>query len=254
MNNLGKNIGDFVFPSLLIVSGGLIDFYALFGGQNGFWLLGGSLMLIVGFFSILMKLGLLSGMIQKVLFFVFIPVAFVTAYFAYRSVQAPIEFDHLKKQRYAKVEERLKTIRDWQLAYKTVYRSYTANFDTLIAFVNTDSFPVIKAFGTVPDTLTEEQALDLGIITRDTVLVSVRDSLFKMSGDINDVKLIPFSKNQEFRMDAGLIEKGQVQVPVFEAEALNMYIFDGIVPEYYDPKKGLKVGSMDEPSTSGNWE
>lgn len=254
MSNLGKNIGDFIFPSLLIASGALIDFYALFGGQNAFWLLGGSLMLVVGIFSILMKMGLLSTGIQKILFFIFIPVAFVTAYFAYRSIQAPIEFEQLKKKRYAKVEERLKTIRDWQQAYKAVYRSYTADFDTLITFVNTDSFPVIKAYGTVPDTLTEEQALELGVITRDTVLVSVRDSLFKMEGDINDVKLIPFSKNQEFRMDAGMIEKGQVQVPVFEAEALNMYIFDGIEPEYYDPKEGLKVGSMTDPSTSGNWE
>lgn len=254
MSNLGKNIGDFIFPTLLIISGGLIDFYAIFGGQNAFWLLGGSLMLVVGLFSIFMKLGLLNGAVQKALFFVFIPMAFVTAYFAYRSIQAPIEFEQLKKQRYSKVEERLKTIRDWQVAYKAVYRKYTANFDTLITFVNTDSFPVIKAFGTVPDTLTEEQAVDLGIVTRDTVYVSVRDSLFKMGGDINDVKLIPYSKSQPFRMDAGMIEKGQVQVPVFEAEALNMYIFDGIEPEYYDPKKGLKVGSLDEPSTSGNWE
>ncbi|MBI1289605.1 MAG: hypothetical protein GC178_18745 [Flavobacteriales bacterium] len=254
MNNLGKNIGDFIFPALLIISGSLIDFYSIFGGQNGFWLLGGTLILAIGIFSVLMKLGMLSGGIQKVLVFVFLPLAVVTAYFAYRSIQAPIEFEQLKKKRYAKVEEKLKTIRDWQLAYKAVYRKYTPSFDTLITFVNTDSFPVIKAFGTVPDSLTEQQAVDLGIVTRDTVHVSVRDSLFKMGGDINDVKLIPFSKNQEFRMDANMIEKNQVQVPVFEAEALNMYIFDGIEPEYYDPQKGLKVGSMEEPSTSGNWE
>ncbi|MDP6908754.1 MAG: hypothetical protein QF371_04570, partial [Flavobacteriales bacterium] len=113
---------------------------------------------------------------------------------------------------------------------------------------------VIKALGTVPDTLTEQQAVDLGLVTRDTILVSVKDSLFKQGGDINEVKWIPYSSNQEFKMESGIVEKGQVEVPVFEVFAQNVYIFEGIEPEYYDPQKGLKVGSMTEPSTSGNWE
>jgi hypothetical protein len=254
MNNLGKNIGDFIFPALLIIGGSLILFYSVFGGQNAYWILGGSLILAVGLFSVLMKLGVLNGTIQKVLFFVFLPLAAFTAYLSYRSIQAPIEFNIEKKKRYAKVETRLKTIRDWQLAYKSVYRAYASNFDTLITFINTDSFPVIKALGTVPDSLTEQQAINLGLVTRDTILVSVRDSLFKSDGDINDVRFIPYSRSQPLKMEAGMVEKGQVQVPVFEVFAQNLYIFDGIQPEYYDPNDGLRVGSMTEPSTSGNWE
>ncbi|MCB9191490.1 MAG: hypothetical protein H6603_02805 [Flavobacteriales bacterium] len=254
MSNIGKNIGDFIFPALLIIGGLLIVISATVGGQNGYWLLGGSLILIVGLFSVLMKLGMLNNMVQKALFVVFIPAALVTAYFAYRSIQAPIEFNKLKEKRYSKVENRLKLIRDWQLAHKSVYRGYAPTFDSLFAFINTDSFPVVKALGTVPDTLTEQQAVDMGLVTRDTLLVSVRDSLFKMEGDINEVRIIPFSQNQEFAMESGVIEKGQVKVPVFEVFAQNSYIFDGIVPEYYDPSEGLKVGSMTDPSTSGNWE
>jgi hypothetical protein len=121
-------------------------------------------------------------------------------------------------------------------------------------FVNIDSFPVIKALGTVPDTLTEQQAVDMGLVTRDTLMVSVRDSLFKSGGDINDVRFIPPGNTQEFTMESGMVEKGQVMVPVFQVVALNSYIFDGIVPEYYEPQKDLRVGSMTEPSTSGNWE
>ncbi len=209
---------------------------------------------MIGIFSFLLNLGILKGIIMKILFFIFLPLALVTAYFAYRSIQAPIEFNIEKKKRYAKVEDNLKQVREWQLSYKSVYRSYAPNFDTLFNFVNTDSFPVIKALGTVPDTLTEQQAVDLGLVTRDTILVSVKDSLFKQGGDINEVKWIPFSQNQEFKMESGIVEKGQVEVPVFEVFAQNAYIFDGIEPEYYDPQKGLKVGSMTEPSTSGNWE
>ncbi len=254
MSNIGRSIGDFIFPTMLIIGGGLILFSAVFGGQNSFWLLGGVLILVVGIFSVLMKLGLLNNLLQKVLFFAFIPLALITGYFAYRSIQAPIEFNKQKKKRYAEVVENLETIRSWQLAHKSVYRGYAPNFDSLFTFINTDSFPVIKAMGFVPDTLTEQQAVDLGIVSRDTMMVSVRDSLYKMEGDINDVRMIPFSNEQEFAMESGIIEKGQVKVPVFEVFAQNAYIFDGVKPEYYDPKDGLRVGSMTEPSTSGNWE
>jgi hypothetical protein len=254
MSNFGKNIGDFIFPAILIIGGFLVVFYSVFGGQNVYWLFGGSLILAVGITSVLLKFGMLASPIQKVLLGLFIVLSGVTAWFAYRSIQAPIEFNQLKKKRYAEVIENLETIRDWQLAHKSVYRGYAPTFDSLFVFVNTDSFPVIKAIGTVPDTLTEQQAVEMGLVRRDTVLVSVRDSLFKMEGSIEDVKVIPFSKNQEFVMESGIIEKGQVKVPVFEAFAQNAYIFDGIKPEYYDPKEGLRVGSMTDPSTSGNWE
>jgi hypothetical protein len=254
MSKTGKNIGDYLIPAALILFGLVVLFSAIVGRQNGFWLLGGGLIFIVGSFAVLLKLELLNNTIQKVMFFAFIPLALVTAYFAYRSIQAPIEFNIEKKKRYAKVESKLKTIRDWQLAYKGVYRKYAVNFDTLTNFINTDSFPVIKALGTVPDTLTEQQAVDMGIVTRDTILISVRDSLFKSGGDINDMRLIPPGNNEDFMMESGMIERGKVEVPVFLVEALNMYIFEDIEPEYYNPQKGMRVGSMTEPSTSGNWE
>jgi hypothetical membrane protein len=75
MKNIGKNISDFIFPALLIISGLLILFYSLFGGQNGFWILGGLLILSVGLFSVGMKLGMLSSAVQRGLFFVFLPLA-----------------------------------------------------------------------------------------------------------------------------------------------------------------------------------
>lgn len=254
MDNLGSTISKYIFPAILSVGGLIILYAAIFGGQNEYWLLGGALILVVGIFSILMNLGLINSMLQKVLFLVFIPLAVVTAYFAYRSIQAPIEFNKEKRKRYTKVVDRLKLFRDWQLAHKSVYRGYAPSFDSLFVFIDTDSFPVVRALGTVPDTLTEQQAVDMGLVTRDTMTVSVRDSLFKQGGDLNSYRYIPYSKKQEFRMETGIIERGKVEVPVFEIFAQNAYIFDGIEPEYYDPKEGLKVGSMTDPSTSGNWE
>jgi predicted membrane channel-forming protein YqfA (hemolysin III family) len=73
MSKSGKNIGDYIIPALLILAGLAIVFSATVGRQNGFWLLGGGLILIVGLFAVLLKLEVLSNAVQKVMFFVFIP-------------------------------------------------------------------------------------------------------------------------------------------------------------------------------------
>lgn len=235
--------------------GGLAAVYsAVVGGQNVYWLFSGCLISLVGLFAILIILDKLPNTIQKVLFFTFIPLALVTAYFSFISIDEPMKFDIEKKKRYADVIENIKVIRDWQLAYKSVNKVYAPNFDSLFLFVNTGVFPVIKAVGTVPDTLTEAEAVKLGIVSRDTVMVSVKDSLYKLGGDINDVRFIPYSNKVEFTMAAGMVEKGQMQVPVFELFASNEDIFQDIEPLYYKPEEGIKVGSLTEPSTSGNWE
>ncbi|MCF8257828.1 MAG: hypothetical protein K9J06_09750 [Flavobacteriales bacterium] len=244
----------FLFPAILTLGGLTIVYSAVIGGQNVFWLMGGLLITLVGVFVILMMLDKLPNALQKGLFIAFIPLALITAFFTYQSIDEPIKFNVEKNRRYTKVIEHIKVIRDWQLAYKSVYKVYAPNFDSLLQFVNTGEFPVIKALGTVPDTLTENEAVKLGIVERDTILVPARDSLFKSGGDINDVRYIPYSDKVEFQMAAGVIEKGQVQVPVFEVFARNEYIFSDIEPLYYKLEDGIKVGSMTDPSTSGNWE
>lgn len=244
----------FLFPGILTLGGLAIVYSAVFGGQNVFWLMGGLLIALVGVFAILMILDKLPTAVQKALFFAFIPLALVTAFFTYQSIDEPIKFNIEKNKRYAKVIENIKVIRDWQLAYKSVHKAYAPNFDTLFQFVNTGKFPVVKALGTVPDTLTEAEAVKLGIVKRDTVLISAKDSLFKLGGDMNEIRYIPFSNKVEFRMEAGIIEKGAVQVPVFEVFAKNEHIFPDIEPLFYKPEEGVKVGSMTDPSTSGNWE
>jgi hypothetical protein len=254
MSTGGNNISRFIFPVLLTLSGLAIIYSSLVGGQNVYWLLGGILIALVGLFAILMILDKLPSTIQKALFFAFIPLALVTAFFSYKSIDEPIKFEIEKKKRYADVIANIKVIRDWQLAYKSEKKVYAPNFDSLFSFVNTGTFSVIRANGTVPDTLTEAEAVKLGIVSRDTLIVSVRDSLFKLGGEINDVRFIPFSNGKEFTMGAAMIEKGQMQVPVFEVYASNEDIFQDIEPLYYKREDGIKVGSLTDPSTSGNWE
>ena len=54
----------------------------------------------------------------------------------YSSVMEPVRFDREKAQREKVAIQRLKDIRDLQVAYKSVNGKFTASFDTLKQFYN----------------------------------------------------------------------------------------------------------------------
>jgi hypothetical protein len=169
----------------------------------------------------------------------------VMGYFLYESIAKPIRFKAEKEKRYAIVIDKLKDIRTLQIAYKDVNGNFTASFDSLIHFVKFDSLPLIRAIGDVPDTLTEEQAIAKGLVTRETVKISVLDSLFKKNYSIDSIAYVPFTKSK-FKMGIGEIETGsKIKVKVFEV----------IDTEPFDPNQILQVGSLTEANNNaGNWE
>ena len=57
----------------------------------------------------------------------------------YSLFNTPLEFERIRKEREAKVVERLKDIRTAQRAYRNKYLKFTPSFDSLIAFVKYDS-------------------------------------------------------------------------------------------------------------------
>lgn len=184
-------------------------------------------------------------MVNKIIRVVLVVVIVMLSYLIYDSIRKPIRFQQERDRIYAKIIERLKQIRTAQLAFFDKYGYYTANFDSLINFVKYDSLPIVKAIGTVPDTLTEEQALKMKIISRDTINIAVKDTLFPKNFIPDSMKFVPFSGGLVFKMQAGEILTGsKVKVKVFEV----------VDPKPFDPTYQLKLGSMTEPSTSGNWE
>jgi hypothetical protein len=168
----------------------------------------------------------------------------VLCFLLYRSISEPIYFEAEKQVHEEAVIKRLKDIRDAELAYKAVYNKFADNFDTLIAFVKTGQFPVVTKIGTAPDTLTEEKALEMGLISRDTSYVAVKDSLFPGSYPVDSLSFIPMTSGARFKLQAGTIERGRVTVAVFMCEDT----------QPFDKKRVLKVGSMTEPTNAGNWE
>lgn len=158
------------------------------------------------------------------------------SYLIFMGIYEPIKFNEEKDHRYSFVIQRLKDIRSAQIAYKSVNGKYTGSFDTLITFVKTGQFPLIKQIGNPEDSL--------AVVVRDTILVPVRDSLFAPEYPVDSLPFVPFGNGAKFDMKAGEIEKGKVMVKVFEV----------VDTAPFDPKEVLKVGSMTEPSNAGNWE
>lgn len=181
-------------------------------------------------------------------------------YMIYDSIDSKIELEKEIKYRKGVVIERLENIKEAQINHKKVKGEYAKSFAQLKHFLQNDSLVIVKAIGEVPDSLIgqESKALEMGIITRDTTKIPVRQEVFKENFDeiLADLSVIPFSEGSEFSIDAGEIEKGKVKVKVFEVSAPYTEIFKGmdIKNEGVDLSEALTVGSMFEPTTNGNWD
>ncbi len=181
----------------------------------------------------------------------------VLVYLIYNSIMEPVRFNQEIARREAAIINRLRDIRQVQVAHRSRYQRFNGDLDSLVKFVRNDSLPVILAIGTVPDTLTEAEAVRAGLVRRDTLWVAAIDSLFRNKRyPVDSLPNIPFSHGKRFTLAADFIERGLVKLPVFEAFARpEQYLsdMDGW-RTYYTRMDGLKVGSMIEASTDGNWE
>ncbi len=194
----------------------------------------------------------------------------VLSYYLYQSIMEPIRFNREKDKREKAAIERLKDIRKAEVAYKAKYGRYTGSFDTLIHFVKYDSFPIVRAIGSIPDSLwgeiTEEEAIKRGIIIRDTTYVPILDSLFGRNFPIDSIRYVPYCDTAQFFLGASTIETAsKVKVQVFEAHVLNDVLLHGLPRQLiinYNARrekivgfKGLRVGSLTESTNNaGNWE
>ena len=66
------------------------------------------------------------------------------AWKVYGSINGPIEFNKVKNERYLKVIDKLKDIRNAQIAYKSVNGIYSDNFEGLIKFIDTAQYTLIQ--------------------------------------------------------------------------------------------------------------
>lgn len=196
---------------------------------------------------------------RKIIQVVLLLVIIVLAYLVYDSINTPLKFNAAKDLRGKTVIQDLKDIRSGQLIFKKMHNEYAANFDTLMQFLREGQIPIVKKIHDPEDTTFTRTINDtLGYIC-------VADSLYgkKLHFILDSLPYIPMS-GVMYTIDAGEVEKGGLKVHVFEASAhysdilkgLDNQLIINLIKSRKDIEKypGLKVGSMQEPSTDGNWE
>ena len=200
----------------------------------------------------------------------------------YRSIVRPEKFNNIYEARKKEVIAKLENIRTLQGFYKTEKGSYAKNFDMLKDFYNNGKMTVVVKEGSVPDTLSEAEAIKLKIVRRDTILVDAKDEISRTlpAMDINKINTIPYSKGESFEMTADTIRKGSILVHVYQVIAyrhqylkdldsdprikeafIGSFLFSGMQKQFLGPKfdyreniKDLILGSLVEASTDGNWQ
>jgi hypothetical protein len=187
----------------------------------------------------------------------------VLAYLLYDSLMEPIRFNKAVEYRKGLVVQRLKDIRELQVAYKDNYGRYSGGFDTLINFYKNDSLKIVKQIGSWDDSLAVAQKK----VYTDTVKVAVKDSLFRsIKGfSIDSIAYVPVVR-EPFQLYAILyMSISKVSIPLFEASVHNDVFLKGLdrqaivnlndQDENMNKYPGLRVGSVAQPNNNaGNWE
>ena len=193
---------------------------------------------------------------------------FVFAYQVYNSINAPIKFNEVKNERYLKVINKLKDIRNAQIAYKSVNGVYADNFDGLIKFIDTAQYTLIQKRDSSFMKYDRVYRIDMlqEIVLIDTLgFSSVKDSLFGDSDRYKAMAEVPIEGVDEtFSIKADVIDKNGYNVPVFEVRISKDALLYDQNKDLLKQEKALMsvdgvngpdlvLGSMTEVSTNGNW-
>lgn len=197
----------------------------------------------------------------------------ILGYLIVESIMEPIRFNQEVELREQATIDRLIDIREAQKAYKDIYKRYTGSFDTLIAFLDSGSFAVVKAIGEIPEEWLDElgfekareKALSEGVISRETTKVPVMDSLFGVGYPIDSLRYVPYTQDVPFSMKSGeILTSSNLIVQVIEVSVLYDDLLNGmdeqLIVNYKDERmkivgfEGVKFGSMEEGTLTGNWE
>ncbi len=190
----------------------------------------------------------------------------------YSSVNGPVEFNKVKDARYGKVIKNLKDIKSAQMAHKELTGNYTGNFDSLVRFIDTAEFAIVSRRDTVYHDVEKNKAFGidegyyLDAVIIDTLrFAPIRDSLFKGTERYKSMMNVPIEgTDAKFELTAGKIEKSGTIYSVFESKVSKDVVLFGLDSDLLAQEKqvvsvegvngpSIKVGSMTDVNTSGNW-
>lgn len=185
------------------------------------------------------------------------------AYKIYNSIMEPIRFNQEKRERYAKVIDNLKIIRDAEIAYAQVNRRFTDKYDDLISFIDTAQFAVTEVKNIVVTEQRGRITVDVEKRVVDTVGFEPVINSFK-GRDYKNMMNVP-GTDAKFELKTGTVEKVQgVQASVFEAKVDKAVVLNGLNRDLIRQEKEalgginvpgeyIAVGSLEEVNSNGNW-
>ena len=229
----------------------------------------------------------MNSIVKKVLTYLVFPVLIAgLVYSIVQSVMEPVDFNKHRAYREGVAIQRLKDVRDLQVAFKNVNGRFTSSIDTLQAFYRDGKMKIVMQVGSQDDSLAvantqrlkkryprikPEQLLERynngeRLVFQIQNEVAVKDTLFRSRTDFNidSLAFIPFS-GDSLIMESAVKTVSGVKVPLFEAsmpfksllKGLNNQLRINLDAEREDQGryKGLKVGSITAPNNNaGNWE
>lgn len=207
------------------------------------------------------------------------------AIFASRSILRPEKYKSVYEARKTANVNNLLTIRSSQAVYKTVYKKYASDIDSLVDFVQNGTVEVEKTIGNFADTISQEDAFKLGLIHKETVKIPAIDKIKELDANLTDesfknFQYIPFSDKKKYEIQTGEIASKTYTIPVYKIEVplddilinmdrsvspencgvfkkfWNKIFFNKLSEEqqYKSLYKELSMGSLTEASTAGSWE
>ena len=199
------------------------------------------------------------------------------AWYLFRQIMIPIEYDKELKRRSSAVIERIVQIRSAEQAFKQKYQHYTADWDSLINFALNDSLVFERRLVDENDSLGmvmlkrsgKQNVEKFTMAVRDTAFVnSKKEKINLTSEQIRDIRFIPFAQQgTEYILQATMFAtEPKLVVPLFSARApykAFMYDLDqqelvNLIDEannVYHKYPGIEVGSIERATNdAGNWE
>ena len=191
----------------------------------------------------------------------------------YVQISTPIRFDKETKAKKAQVIDRIKDIRTAQRAFKSKYQHFTASFDSLTAFVLTDTLELERKIVDEDDSAAMAMLKKSGKKNIEKFKIAVIDTIFAPKKvtrqDVENFRFIPGTGNKaQFIMEAGIITtESKVVIPVVECRAPYKAFLDTVAyrqevinlideeQNNFNRYPGVKFGSMDSGNNeAGNWE
>ena len=190
----------------------------------------------------------------KLYTYVTLVIALVLAFYLVNSIKFSIDEEARITTAESKVINKLKLIREAQIAFQSVNGEYANHWDSLLNFIEKgEIFLIQRREETVLlDYGAEETTLYLDTLES----ISVLDSIFSPypNFDAQSLVYVPGYDNVKFEFWASKIEKGGVEVDVVEVRNPKPFDPDRKEENEANINKPLRFGSRTSITTAGNWE